>query len=938
MKRLLALLLCAVMLFSVLGAEVFAAESDTLTVYSKSGGRRQIQVGDTVTYTYSLRILGIYKLDRIWLDVLFDDECLEFVSAEYPSFSSDNAADTVKNGDFRMERGFIPNGDAFSQSICDIVRITFKATRAGTTHIRTLADRIELEGSKESDRYAIENYRPNAVLNSLIATYDYLGENRPNNSSSRLNNSQDVVWFYVQERDTAKRLGTGHEFILRGADEDGRVQEFRAKTDRFGYLCFGKVPFGSYVLTTASGLVDGSSYVVVDPNVDIPMVRSGKLNIRRTLEVRRLYADELRDVRVNTAWTEEYIEPGVKYTGERPESVYLALEANGTVYGSVYLTPSEKGYTFARMPIADENGNELNYDLIPGVVPHYESSVTPTEGGFDLVFRYLNDHDWEVVRTEPTCEDNGRAVYTCSDCGRVYTYVLSPLGHDYAISGYDATCEKDGYHLYVCKRCNKWYVETPKATGHDWGEWITDKAATENTDGKRHRFCNLCGEREDGVIACPLHEHTYTTVVVEPTCTKGGYTMKRCGCGDSFIVEGSRTEALGHDYTGNTATRTVIENSCTEDGLKEYKCARCGEMHAESLPAHGHNYGVTDKHDADCTHSGYTTYECSYCGDKRTERVAALGHDWGDWIIDQPATATAPGSKHRVCARCLVEEVASIPTVGAQHKHHYDDVQVVEPSCTEQGYTQYICPDDGASFIDEETYTPALGHDWVEDWRTESTTRTRGMICFKCTRCGELRFESMPRKDGSWTNPFWDVKESDWFYDAVRYVAYNEYMKGTSSSRFEPNGSMTRAMLVTVLYRMVGEPDVKDLSMPFTDVPEGWFHDAVLWAYDTGVVNGVSPEEFAPNRLITREQMVTIFWRYANYAGYDTSETASLAAFPDAGSVSAYAKDAFAWAVEAKIIGGVGVSGGKTELQPQGTATRAQAAAIIQRFDRWRLD
>ena len=452
-----------------------------------------------------------------------------------------------------------------------------------------------------------------------------------------------------------------------------------------------------------------------------------------------------------------------------------------------------------------------------------------------------------------------------------------------------------------------------------------------------HReFCD-CGEREELVIASPAQLHTYRTNVVAATCTEGGYTEMVCLCGDTIIVEGSRTPALGHDYTGNSATRTVIPNSCTEEGLVEYTCTRCGQMHAEVVPAHGHNYGVVEIREADCTHAGYTLYECSYCGDQRTERAPALGHSWGDWIIDRPATSSTPGSQHRVCERCGQEEIASIPVTQQGHVHHYDRSETVDPTCTEEGYTRYICPDDGVSFIDPDSAVAALGHDWVEDWRTESTARTRGVVCYKCTRCGELRYEALPKKSGDWRNPFWDVSSSDWFYDSVRYVAYNDYMKGTSASRFDPNTPMTRAMLVTVLYRMVGEPGAAGLSAPFVDLADDWYRSAVLWAYDTGVVKGTSDTTFSPDMLITREQMVTIFHRYAEYAGYDVSAISSIMGFADGPEVSSWARVPMAWAVRAKIVNGVLAEDGVTYLQPAGTATRAQAAAIIQRFDAWRL-
>lgn len=938
MKRLLALLLCAVMLFSVLGAEAWAADGDTLTVYAKSGGRRNVRVGDTVTYSYALKLTGIYDLDRVRLDVVFDEECLEFVSVEYPSFRTGDATETVKNGVLHMEKSAITNGGAFSQSISDILTVTFRAKRAGSTYIRTLPQRIEVESSRESDIYLIENYRPNSLRDALFSTYDYLGDNVPTNATTKLNTSQDVVWFYIKDAD-GNPVEAGQRFLLSGTDENGKIVSFSAETDAYGFVCYPRVAFGNYSIACDSVREDGSAWFVDDASVIIPSVKNGELNIRREITARLLQPEDMIDLRVSLAWADEFIDRGVPYTNDRPANVSVELEAGGRQFAHTYLSADKSSVVLKNLPRTDAEGNELEYEIIPGVAEHYEvREISRTEDGFVFTLRYLNDHEWEKVRTDPDCDHSGEVVYTCTDCGAVYHYTLAPLGHDYAVSGYDAACEKTGYHLYVCKRCGHWFPETIPALGHKWGEWIVDQDVGENgEDGKMHRVCSVCGEQEEMTLAGPNHKHTYDTHVVAPTCTEGGYTEKVCLCGDRFVVEGSRTNATGHDFTGNSATRTVIENGCTEDGLVEYTCSRCGEMHAEILPAHGHNYGVVEQKDPTCTSSGYTITECSYCKDRRTTYTSSLGHDWGDWIIDQPAQTDIPGAKHRVCKRCDLVETAVIPASPIGHKHIYTSSETILPTCTEQGYTKYYC-DCGASVIEPDSYVDALGHDWEESWRSESTTRTRGVICFKCTRpeCGILRYEALPKKEGTWKNTYWDVPTYEWFYDYVKYVSYNDYMNGTSSSHFDPNEPMTRAMLVTVLYRMVGSPSVRDLSMPFTDVPDEWFHDAVLWAYDTGVVRGVSDTEFAPMNLITREQMVTIFHRYAEYAGYDVSEMASLSGFTDAAQVDEYAVDPISWAVAAKIINGVDVDG-VSYLQPLGTATRAQAAAIIQRFDAWRL-
>ena len=257
MKRLLALLLCAVMLFSVLGAEAWAADGDTLTVYAKSGGRRIVAVGDTFTYTYALKISDVYqKTDRIWLDVVFDTECLEYVSAETYADPDEMESSANRTGDFRVQ--IAKDTTAFNGSIGDVLSITFRAKRAGTTYIRTLPQRIEVQSSRESDIYLIDQYRPHAMRDALFSTYDYLGENVPNNATTKLNTSQDVVWFYVKDAD-GNPIEAGQRFLLSGTDNDGKLVSLTAETDDYGFLCYPKVPYGNYSVSCASVREDGSA-------------------------------------------------------------------------------------------------------------------------------------------------------------------------------------------------------------------------------------------------------------------------------------------------------------------------------------------------------------------------------------------------------------------------------------------------------------------------------------------------------------------------------------------------------------------------------------------------------------------------------------------------------------------------------------------------------
>ena len=175
--------------------------------------------------------------------------------------------------------------------------------------------------------------------------------------------------------------------------------------------------------------------------------------------------------------------------------------------------------------------------------------------------------------------------------------------------------------------------------------------------------------------------------------------------------------------------------------------------------------------------------------------------------------------------------------------------------------------------------------------------------------------------------PFTDVRESDWFYEDVAFAYENGLFAGTSDTTFSPNASMTRAMLVTVLYRLEGQPAVNGRS-GFSDVQyNGYYEDAVTWAADNGIVNGTSTTTFSPNANVTREQMAAILYRYAQYKKYNTAASSSLNGFTDHASVSGYAAASLEWAVAEKLVNG---SAGK--LMPTGNATRAQVAAILHRF------
>ncbi len=178
--------------------------------------------------------------------------------------------------------------------------------------------------------------------------------------------------------------------------------------------------------------------------------------------------------------------------------------------------------------------------------------------------------------------------------------------------------------------------------------------------------------------------------------------------------------------------------------------------------------------------------------------------------------------------------------------------------------------------------------------------------------------------------PYQDVQQGDWYYSAVSFAYYNGLMNGVADTLFDPNGTMTRAMLVTVLWRLDGGS--ADGTSPYTDVPEGtWYTDGVIWATENGIVNGVGNGKFDPNGTVTREQIATILYRYAAYRGVDVSDRASLDLFTDAGAVSDYARAPMQWAVQTKLISGR-LDHKQLYLAPQSGGTRAEVATILMRF------
>ena len=451
--------------------------------------------------------------------------------------------------------------------------------------------------------------------------------------------------------------------------------------------------------------------------------------------------------------------------------------------------------------------------------------------------------------------------------------------------------------------------------GYQTGLWHGDHIAqfadtvvapTCTEQGYTHHVCTVKDCPYDPVddTFVSATDHTWVkTQTNPPTCTAQGTAFYKCSaCG------ATRTEkiaALGHDLS---RCDLLPDATCTKPGRVVGTCARCGVKIDEVIPAKGHDYSYADVHtDPTCTEPGHYKGTCPRCGKDYNDTIPALGHDWGEWVVTQEPTYTTTGYRYHLCARCNTREGEDIPKL---HTHTWDaGVVTQKPTATEPGVKTFTCT------ICGETKTEPIPATGVPD------------VCPGGPTCPGYAFRDMP-------------VPTDWAHEGLDYCIYHGYIAGTSASTVSPNGVCTRAQLVSILYRVQGEPttvkgyELSKLRAPFNDVPRGqWYTDAIWWAKLTGVVSGTSATTFDPEGEITREQLAVILYNYTKqFAPGSLTATGSLAGFPDAASVSSWARTEMAWAVGNGLISGTG-SGSVAYLTPQGSATRAQVAAILMRFE-----
>lgn len=403
--------------------------------------------------------------------------------------------------------------------------------------------------------------------------------------------------------------------------------------------------------------------------------------------------------------------------------------------------------------------------------------------------------------------------------------------------------------------------------------------------------------------ACLHTGYGTTETTVPATCGADGRIDTVCAnCGDVIATE--VIPATGaHTWDNGTVTTEPTE---TTPGVRTFTCAVCSQTKTEVIPATGaHTFVFTKNVAPTCTEAGYDLYTCSGCGatEKRNAKPA-LGHKWDSGTVTAEPTEKDPGTMTYTCTVCGQTKTEVIPATGP-HTHVWDEGTVtVAPTETTPGVRTYTCTVCGQT-------------------RTEIIPATGSAVCPGGAACPSFRFRDVPAP-------------SNWAHEGIDYCVRHGLMSGFDATTFSPDTVSTRAQIVMILYNLSGDTtDYSKYYVPFTDVKPGtWYYNAVAWGYDKDIVAGMTPTTFAPDGLITREQMAVLLYGYTEkYAPAYLGGAASLNSFPDAASVSNWAYAAMSWAVGNGLISGI-ASDGADYLAPSGGATRAQIAAIMMRYCR----
>lgn len=338
--------------------------------------------------------------------------------------------------------------------------------------------------------------------------------------------------------------------------------------------------------------------------------------------------------------------------------------------------------------------------------------------------------DW-VVTKEPTCDWHGYKEKACTVCGNTIKEYIDALGHDLGEYVKIApTCTKDGYYQSSCSRCTFKDIKPSgeRKTGHTSGDWVIEKEATCQENGKKSRYCTVCGGRlETSIIYAIPCDYGDWEITTKPTCTEDGEKQricKNCGKIDKAVVK-----ATGHSYSDWEYSEPDIEKRCEADSYRTKTCSGCGDVIKEELTAHGHQFSdwYSNKQFENQEEECELERECRVC--KKTEHKT-FSHEWVETIFDEP-TCERKGFGMKFCRMCYKKESFDIPAYGHDYIKAIDSQ---EATCTESGYYHVVC---SRCHSESAELIPALGHDFTEMTIVKKPTCTSGGNgIHECKRCG----------------------------------------------------------------------------------------------------------------------------------------------------------------------------------------------------------
>lgn len=564
----------------------------------------------------------------------------------------------------------------------------------------------------------------------------------------------------------------------------------------------------------------------------------------------------------------------------------------------------------------------------------------------------VGSHHWDEGREtkSPTCTEDGVKTFTCSQCNNTKTEPISALGHDFE----NGTWQSDGdHHWKKCSRCDvtdeankaphsggtatcqaKAVCETCgtaygalDADNHDWGAWAVTTPATTSAAGVETRTCNRNAS------------HTETRAIPKLTPAPSGGGSSSGSSGGSSSAPAIIVPVSG---SGDTVHVSASVSGSTAE-VKEIKSAELDKIGTDSavvIDLSGLNKGVTgvtlstDTIDSICKTEATGVIVKLPSAELRVDRqtLAAVTEQAAGSKIrlvvepDGKARSTMTAAQRSALdgmKNAAVLEAYFVSDGTRIRDFKGGSVELSIPYRADGAIRAWFLKEDGtrepvSARYDKENAQLILHHfsHYVIEELDSSAAYT---VCAKDDSCP--------------LGAFGDLTAAAWYHDGVHYCLENGLMRGVSGGKFLPDGSTTRAQLVTVLWRLEGSPETTG-AVRFGDTAGGaWYTEAVRWAAGCGVVKGYDNGCFGPNDAVTREQMAAILYRYAQHKGYDVSagEDTNILSFNDAFAVSEYAIPAMQWACGSGMVRGIAQKGGML-LAPRDTTTRAQAATLIMRF------